>query len=97
MAVFSHDTRTDKRGQLGGGAACGIVPGALQDRGAFPGDGVFPYLANFYWCAIWRTVRVWVRHATESRIADVWSANLTLRIMEGLPVRTKPPGGGRYA
>src|SRR5215472_2824990 len=74
MAVFADDTRPNESGQLGGRAACRIVPGALQDRGAFPGDGVFPYLANFYRGAIRRAVRVGVRHATESRIVDVKSA-----------------------
>jgi hypothetical protein len=64
MAVFADDTRPRKSGQLGCRAACGFVPGALQDRGAFPGDGIFPYLANFCRGAIRRAVRVVVRYAT---------------------------------
>ena len=64
MAVFADDTRPNESSQLGGRAACRVVPGALQDHGAFPGDGVFPYFANFYRCAIGGAVRVGVRHAT---------------------------------
>src|SRR5678815_5326852 len=74
MAVFPHDTRADKCGQLGGRAACRVVPGTLQDRGAFTSDGVYPDLAHFYRCAIRGAVRVGVSHATESRTEDVWSA-----------------------
>jgi len=56
MAVFPHDTRADERGQLRGPAACRVVPGKLQDCGAFPGDGVLPDLAQLYRCAIRRAV-----------------------------------------
>jgi hypothetical protein len=74
VEVFPHDTRAKQRGQFAGCAACRVVPRALQDRGAFSGDGVLPYLANFYRRAIRRAVRVGVRYATHSRIVDVWSA-----------------------
>jgi hypothetical protein len=64
MAMFPHDTRPNERGQLGGRAARRIVPGTLQNRGAFPGDGVLPDLADFYRCAIRRAVLFGVRHGT---------------------------------
>src|SRR5271167_50054 len=78
MAAFSHDTRADERSQLGSHAARRVVPGALQDRGAFPSDRVLPDLADFYRYAIRLAVRVGVTHASESRIVDVWSANKKL-------------------
>ena len=71
MAVFADDTRPNESSQLGGRAACRVVPGALQDHGAFPGDGVFPYFANFYRCAIGGAVRVGVRHAIGVSLSDV--------------------------
>src|SRR5262249_40107099 len=53
-----------RRGQFGGRAACGVVPGKLQDRGLFPGDGVLPYFADLYRRAIRRGGRGGVlRHA----------------------------------
>ena len=76
MSVFPHDTRPDERGQLGGRAARRIVPGALQDRSALPGDGVLPDLAELYRSAIRRPLLFWVPCATELRTADVWSATL---------------------
>jgi len=67
-------TRADECGQLGSRAARRIVPGMLQDCGAFTGDGIPPNLSDLYWCAIRRAVRVGVCHVTESRTEDVWSA-----------------------
>jgi hypothetical protein len=65
MAVLSNDPRPNERGQLGGRAARRVVPGTLQDRGAFPGDGVLPDLPDSYRGAIRRAVRVGVRHAND--------------------------------
>jgi hypothetical protein len=58
MAVFPHHTRPNERREFGGPAACRVVPRTLEDRGAFPGDGVLPDLADSYRCAIRRAVRV---------------------------------------
>jgi hypothetical protein len=60
MAVFPHHACADERRELGRHSPVGIIPGALQDRRAFPGDGVLPDLADFYRCAIRRPVRVGV-------------------------------------
>src|SRR5215813_13942804 len=75
MAVFPHDARPNQRGQLGSRAARRVVPRTLQDRGAFPGDGVYPDLADAYRCAVRRTVRVGVRHANTSQRIRVGSAS----------------------
>ena len=75
MEVFPHDTRANECSEFGGRAALRVVPGTLQDRGAFTGDGVYPNLADLYRGAIRRAVWVGVPHGTESRIVDIWSAN----------------------
>src|SRR5262249_25381868 len=90
MPVFPHDTRPNESGQLGGRSARRIVPGTLQNRGAFPGHRVFPYLANFYRCAIRRAMRVGVRHATGVSHSDVWSA--ILKLVLALRVSTSQTG-----
>jgi len=52
---------TDERRELGRHAPAGMVPGALQDRRAFPGDGVLPNLPDFYRGAVRLAVRVGMR------------------------------------
>jgi hypothetical protein len=56
--MFPHDTRADKRGELGGDTTRRVFPRKLKDRGAFTGDGVLPDLADLDRCAIRRAVRV---------------------------------------
>jgi hypothetical protein len=68
MAVFPHHMRANERCQLAGDAAFRVVPGPLQDRGALPGDGILPDLADFYRSAIRRAVRVGVRHLCQSLV-----------------------------
>jgi hypothetical protein len=80
--VFSHDTRANERSQLGSHAARSVVPGALQDRGAFPSDRVLPDLADFYRYAIRLAVRVGVTDASESRISGC-VATLPLGLTSG--------------
>jgi hypothetical protein len=75
MEVFPHDTRANECSELGGRAALRVVPGTLQDRGAFTRDRVYPNLADLYRGAIRRAVWVGVPHGTESRTVDIWSAN----------------------
>ena len=67
MAVLPNDTRAASRGHLGGHAARLVLPGKLNDRGAFAGYGVLPDLAHLYRCAVRRTVRLRVPHASNSR------------------------------
>ena len=55
------------RGQLGSRATHRVIPRTLQDRSAFPGDGVLPDLADLYRFAIRRAIRFGVPHATNSR------------------------------
>lgn len=74
MIVFPYHTRPDERSQLRGRAACRVVPGALENRGAFPSDGVLPDLTDLYRSEIRWAVGVGVRHATESHIIGVQSS-----------------------
>ena len=62
MAVFADDPRPDTREQLGDHAAVGVLVGKLEYRRALPRHGVFPDLADLYRCAVWRGVRVRMRH-----------------------------------
>jgi hypothetical protein len=92
MTVFPNDACPNERSQLGGRAARRIVPRTLQDRGAFPGDGVLPDFADFYRCTIRRAVRAGVRYAAESRIVDVRSAIFSsVRLWKVCPSTWKNP------
>jgi hypothetical protein len=62
VTVFPHHTRADERRELGRRAPAGIVPGTLQDRRAFSGDGVLPNLPDFYRGAVRLAVRVGMQH-----------------------------------
>jgi hypothetical protein len=67
MAVFTDNSRSHERSQLGGRSTLRIVPASLEDSDPFPVDRVFPDLAHPDWSAIGRGVRVWVPHANSFR------------------------------
>ena len=70
MVVLSYDTSSYERRELGSHTTRLIVPGALQDRGAFSRDRVLPNLSDLYGCAVRRAVGLRVPHTTESRTRE---------------------------
>ena len=62
MAVLAHDPRPNQRCQLGSHAAVRIVVRKFEDRGPLARHRVLPDLTNMDRGAVWRAVRIGVRH-----------------------------------